>query len=315
MTGMEFHQLTWDAQLQADWQRLLELAVAEDLGQAGDCTSVALVGEEAAGRAALVTRQAGVVAGLAAVEMTLKRFDPRLRWSPQAADGRTLQRGQRLGLIEGPARGILAAERVLLNLLGRLSGIATLTRQYIEAVAGTKARIYDTRKTTPGWRRLEKFAVRCGGGWNHRRGLFDAILIKDNHLAFGAQGAAGPARYSPAEAVRRARRFAETRRTAEAAAAMIVEVEVDTLRQLDEVLAAGPDLVLLDNLAPAELRQAVAHRNASAPGIELEASGGVDLSTVGGIAETGVERISVGALTHSAAALDIGLDWLPLGPR
>ena len=201
MIDMEFHQLIWDAELQADWQRLLELAVAEDLGQAGDCTSLALVGQQAAGRAAVVARQAGIVAGLAAVDMTLKRFDPRLRWSPEVADGRAVQPGGRLGLVDGPARGILAAERVVLNLLGRLSGIATLTRQYVEAVADTKTRIYDTRKTTPGWRRLEKYAVRCGGGWNHRRGLFDAILIKDNHLAFGEEASAGPARYSPAEAV------------------------------------------------------------------------------------------------------------------
>ena len=135
---MEFHQLTWDAEIQADWQRLLELAVAEDLGQAGDQTTAALVGVEVAGRAAVVTRQAGVVAGLAALEMTLKRFDPRLQWSPEVADGRAVQRGGRLGLIDGPARGILAAERVVLNLLGRLSGIATLTRQYVEAVAGRK---------------------------------------------------------------------------------------------------------------------------------------------------------------------------------
>jgi nicotinate-nucleotide pyrophosphorylase (carboxylating) len=255
-----------------------------------------------------------VAAGLAAVEMTLVRFEPRLRWSPQAADGQPVERGTTLGLIEGPARGILAAERVMLNLLGRLSGIATLVQKYVAEVAGTQARIYDTRKTTPGWRRLEKYAVRCGGGRNHRSGLFEALLIKDNHLACGAECCRpGAARCTPAEAVRRARRFLDAQGAASPGGPMIVEVELDTLEQLDEVLAAGPDLVLLDNMPAAELRQAVARRNIRAPGIELEASGGVDLGNVRRIAEAGVERISVGALTHSAAALDIGLDWLPAG--
>jgi nicotinate-nucleotide pyrophosphorylase (carboxylating) len=315
MPSKEFHQVTWDAQLQADWQQLLELAVQEDLGQQGDWTTRALVPADVVGRAAVVCRQPGVVAGLAAVATALGRFEPRLRWSPEAEDGRLLQRGQRIGAIEGPARGLLAAERVLLNLLGRLSGIATLTRRYVDAVAGTKARIYDTRKTTPGWRRLEKYAVRCGGGWNHRSGLFEAVLIKDNHLALGAQlSPTGTARYTPAEAVVRARRFVQMPSNAAADAAMIVEVEVDTLQQFDEVLAVGPDLVLLDNMAPAELREAVARRNAAHAAVELEASGGVDLGTVRRIAETGVDRISVGALTHSAVALDIALDWLPGQP-
>jgi nicotinate-nucleotide pyrophosphorylase (carboxylating) len=290
------------------------LALAEDLGRQGDWTTNALVSEEAVGRAAVVVRQAGVVAGLPAVPLALEKFDPRLRWSPEAEDGRQVESGRRLGAVEGPARGMLAAERVLLNLLGRMSGIATLTRKYVDAVAGTKARIYDTRKTTPGWRRLEKYAVRCGGGWNHRTGLFEAVLIKDNHLALWAQGvAAGQSAATPAEAVQQARRFLQEH--AAAAAAMIIEVEVDTLGQLEAALAAAPDLVLLDNMGPAELRQAVARRNAVNPAVELEASGGVDLASVRRIAESGVERISVGALTHSAAALDIGLDWLSAGPR
>ncbi len=309
----EFHQVAWDAQLQDDWRRLLELALAEDLGRQGDWTTNALVPAEAVGRAAVVVRQAGVVAGLPAVPLALERFDPRLRWSPEAEDGRVVESGRRLGAVEGPARGMLAAERVLLNLLGRLSGIATLTRKYVDAVAGTKVRIYDTRKTTPGWRRLEKYAVRCGGGWNHRSGLFEAVLIKDNHLALCAQGAAaGQSAVAPGEAVQRARRFLQEHA---ADAAMIIEVEVDTLGQLDAAVAAAPDLVLLDNMGPAELRQAVARRNAVNPAVELEASGGVDLGSVRRLAETGVERISVGALTHSAVALDIGLDWLSAAPR
>ncbi len=319
----QFHQAVWDDQLRHDWQAILRLAIREDLGEAGDWTTMALVPEDAPGRAAVVARQPGVVAGLPAVEMTLREIEPRLRWSPQTDDGRPVGPGDRIGLIEGPARGLLTAERLLLNLLGRLGGIATLTRRYVEAVTGTKAKIYDTRKTTPGWRRLEKYAVRCGGGWNHRSGLFEAVLIKDNHLALGAgwhgdspPQAAGAGRYTPAEAVARARRFVAEHAgepagsDMPAGSEMIVEIEVDTLEQLDAVLPAGPYLVLLDNMSPAELRQAVARRDASRAAIELEASGGVNLQTVAQIAASGVDRISVGALTHSAACLDLGLDWL-----
>jgi nicotinate-nucleotide pyrophosphorylase (carboxylating) len=304
----EFQQTVWDGQLADDWQALLRLAVREDLGEAGDWTTRSLVPEDAVGRAAVVARQAGAIAGLPAVEMTLRAVEPRLSWSPACEDGRHVAAGERLGVIDGPARGLLSAERLVLNLLGRLSGIATLTRQYVAAVAGTGARIYDTRKTTPGWRRLEKYAVRCGGGWNHRGGLFEAVLIKDNHLALGAQGR-GAARYTPAEAVERARRCVQ-QCAADAGRGMIVEVEVDTLEQLDAVLPVGPDLVLLDNMPPEMLRAAVARRDACGRAIELEASGGVNMATVRRIAESGVERISVGALTHSAVSLDIALDWL-----
>jgi len=301
--SMEFRQISWDQETEADWKALLNLAIREDLGDLGDLTSLALVPGDAPGRAAVVARQAGIVAGLPAGGMTLRAFAPSASWQPEAADGQAVRGGQRLARIKGPAASILAAERTLLNVIGRLSGIATLTRRYVEAIAGTGAAIYDTRKTTPGWRRLEKYAVRCGGGRNHRTGLFEAVLIKDNHLAFGAHQS-GQAGYSPAEAVRRARAFLETR-----AQKAIIEVEVETLAQLDEVLPAGPDLVLLDNMRPEVLRQAVAQRNAAYPGIELEASGGVNLETVRAIAETGVDRISAGALTHSAVSLDIALDW------
>jgi len=279
----------------------LRLAVAEDLGAAGDWTSNALALEDAAGRADVVARRPGVVAGLPAAAPTLNAFDPRLKWTPQSEDGSPVSPGECVGAIEGLARGILAAERTLLNLLGRLSGIATLTRRYVEVIVGTKARVYDTRKTTPGWRRLEKYAVRCGGGWNHRGGLDEAVLIKDNHLALGA------GRFSPAEAVARARQFVQQQA---ADPEIPIEVEVDSLEQLDAVLAARPDVVLLDNMAPAQLRAAVARRDAVDPTIELEASGGIDLASVRAIADSGVERISVGALTHSAAALDFGLDWV-----
>ncbi len=307
----EFSQTVWDRQLQEDWQAILRLAVGEDLGRSGDWTTRALVPEQAVGRGAIVAREPGTIAGLPAMEATLREIEPLLTWSPSIEDGRAVAAGDVLGRIEGPARGLLSAERLALNLLGHLSGIATLTRAYVEAVADTGVRIYDTRKTTPGWRRLEKYAVRCGGGSNHRSGLHDAVLIKDNHLALGAERQTDvqtSGRFSPAEAVAKARRFLQEHATE--ASEMIVEIEVDSLEQLDEVLPAGADLILLDNMPPAVLREAVARRDARNPQVELEASGGVNLETVAEIARAGVDRISVGALTHSAPCLDVGLDWL-----
>ena len=306
----DFQQTTWDDQLENDLGELLRLAVREDSGAAGDLTTLALVPGDAIGRAEVVFRSRGVIAGLRAAKFAAGAVEPRVRWTAVAEDRQEATIGASVARMEGPARGLLRAERLVLNLLGRLSGIATLTRQYVEAVRGTQARIYDTRKTTPGWRRLEKYAVRCGGGHNHRTGLFDAVLIKDNHLALGADPAAGNSvRYTPAEAVRRARQFLAGQ-TGAASGAAIVEVEVDTLEQLDEVLAAAPDIVLLDNMSPAMLAEAVARRNAAGSAAELEASGGVSLATVRPIALSGVERISVGALTHSAVCLDVGLDWV-----
>ena len=224
------------------------------------------------------------------------------------ADGSRVVAGQRLALLDGSARRLLTCERIVLNLIGHLSGIATLARRYADAVAGTKARIYDTRKTTPGWRRLEKYAVRCGGGHNHRLGLFDAVLIKDNHLVVGAEARAARTSHPPKPCGARGDFW--PRPFPSAAEPLIVEVEVDSLAQLREVLPERPDIVLLDNMPPADLREAVALREALAPGVELEASGGVRLDTVAEIAGSGVDRISVGALTHSAPSLDVGLDWL-----
>lgn len=304
----EFQQVGWDEQLEGDWLALLTLALREDLGEAGDWTSRSLVPAEADGGAAIVSRQDGVLAGLAAVPMTLQAIDEHLSFLPRAADGDAIRAGTTVGVIAGPVRGMLAAERLVLNLLGRLSGIASLTRRYLVAVEGTRAHIYDTRKTTPGWRRLEKYAVRCGGGKNHRTALFEAVLIKDNHLAFWGQATAEHAAGSPAEAVQAAREYLASQ--APEGEAMIVEVEVDTLEQLAAVLPVGPDIVLLDNMIPETLREAVALRDAINPAVELEASGGVSLQTIRVMAETGVERISVGALTHSAVGLDLGLDWL-----
>ena len=308
----DFQQIGWDASLEEDAVRLVRLALAEDLGQLGDCTTAAFVPEGAPGRAAVVAREPGTMAGLPAAAIVLREIDPRIHWLPEIPEGGPVAAGQPAATIQGPARGMLTAERTLLNLLGRLSGIATLTRKFVDAVAGTKARIYDTRKTTPAWRRLEKYAVRAGGGRNHRTGLFDAILIKDNHLAFWAERASeGEGLRSPAAAVRRARAWLAGRGAAPGAARpILVEIEVDTLEQLEDVLPAGPDIVLLDNMAPDQLRQAVARRNAAHPEIELEASGGISLQTVRAVAETGVERISVGALTHAAVSLDLGLDWI-----
>jgi nicotinate-nucleotide pyrophosphorylase (carboxylating) len=226
-------------------------------------------------------------------------------------DGAQIAPGQTLAVVTGPARTLLAAERPLLNLLCHLSGIATLTRRYVEAVRGTRARVYDTRKTLPGWRLLEKYAVRAGGGYNHRMGLYDGVLIKDNHLALGMELCSG--RYAPAEAVRRAREFLAAAPQGDPRRELLVEIEVEALEALPDVLAAGPDLVLLDNLPPGELKQAAIMRNELAPHVELEASGGITLDNVAEVAATGVDRISVGALTHSAAWLDLGLDDLQLG--
>jgi nicotinate-nucleotide pyrophosphorylase (carboxylating) len=228
----------------------------------------------------------------------------------QAADAQSIGPGARLAHLEGRVRDILAIERTLLNFLGRLSGIASLTRQYVNAVAATAARIYDTRKTTPGWRLLEKYAVRCGGGYNHRSGLSAAILVKDNHIAARAAGSETSQHTTLAELTHSAREYAETLAARTQTQPLIVEVEVDSLAQLEDVLAGRPNLVLLDNMDTATLRQAVSIRNKLGPGVELEASGGVTLQTIGQIAATGVERISVGALTHQAGWLDIGLDWL-----
>jgi len=271
---------------------VVRTALAEDLGRAGDVTAAACIPAEARMRAVFAARRAGVLAGIDCVRLTVLAMDPLAKVTRTLSDGAAFGAGAVLAEVEADARAFLAAERTALNLLGRLSGIATLTRAYVEAVAGTKARIADTRKTTPGLRALEKHAVRCGGGVNHRFGLDDAILIKDNHVA--VCGGVG-------EAIRRAR--------AAAGHLMKVEVEVDGLDQLDEALAEGPDVIMLDNFTLPMLREAVARARVSPFGRPvLEASGGVTLATVQAIAGTGVDVISVGALTHSAASLDIGLD-------
>jgi nicotinate-nucleotide pyrophosphorylase (carboxylating) len=277
-------------------QRLATWALEEDLGPRGDLTSQAVVPPDRAGRAALVARAPGVVAGLPAAQQVFAMVDPELAFTPDVADGAAVAPGAVLAVVSGRMRSILTGERTALNFVQRLSGVATATRRYVDAAAGLPCQVLDTRKTTPGWRLLEKYAVRCGGGHNHRMGLGDGVLIKDNHLA-----ALGPGPEAAAEAVRRAR--------AEYGDSVPLEVEVDDLDQLDSALAVRPDVVLLDNMSPELLREAVGRRNAAAPGVLLEASGGVNLNTIRAVAETGVDRVSVGALTHSAPALDIALDY------
>lgn len=266
----------------------VDSALAEDLGLVGDITSNATILPDARASAWIAARQPGVVAGIDLAEYAFRALDPDVEFRVEAGDGDHVTAGTPIAQVTGNARALLGAERVALNFLGRLSGIATLTNAYVTAIAGTSAAIVDTRKTTPGLRALEKFAVRCGGGRNHRVGLFDAILIKDNHIV-----AAG----GLSSAIERAR--------ATAGHMVKIEVEVDNLEQLREALTYRIDAVLLDNMGPDLLRQAVAMAGGR---VLLEASGGVNLDTVRTIAETGVDLISVGALTHSAPVLDLGLD-------
>jgi nicotinate-nucleotide pyrophosphorylase (carboxylating) len=270
-------------------QRAVADALAEDLGGAGDITTDATVPAHAKAKAELVARKAGVIAGLAVAEAAFRALDADAKFEYLVSDGDRVDGNTCVARVSGKARALLTAERVALNYLCRMSGIATLTRRYVEAIRGTQARIVDTRKTTPGLRAFEKYAVRCGGGHNHRAGLYDAILIKDNHIV--AAGGIGRA----IEAAR-----------ANAGHMVKIEVEVDTLAQLEEVMAHKIDAVLLDNMTTEQLSAAVRLVN----GLALtEASGGVSLESVRGIAETGVDIISVGALTHSAPILDLGLDF------
>jgi nicotinate-nucleotide pyrophosphorylase (carboxylating) len=264
-------------------------ALEEDLGRAGDITSIATIPEDLEGRATVVVRRAGVIAGLPLVAAAFLRLAPEIAVAPHARDGEPVQRGGNLMTISGNARAILGAERVALNFLGHLSGIATATAAFVARIAHTKARIVCTRKTTPGLRALEKYAVRCGGGYNHRFGLDDAILIKDNHIAV-----AGGIK-------------AVLERAKQAAGHLVkIEIEVDSLEQLKEVLDVGlADVVLIDNFDLQSMRKAVAMVSGR---LVIEASGGITLETATAIAETGVDYLSSGALTHSVQNLDVGLD-------
>jgi nicotinate-nucleotide pyrophosphorylase (carboxylating) len=277
-----------------DIQQFLANALAEDVGQ-GDITGNAVISANATARLAFNARERLVTAGLIYLAPLFARVDERVKVTLCVDDGAQAQAGTTLAFAEGPARALLAGERTALNLLQQLSGVATLTRAYVDAVAGTGAKILDTRKTIPGLRYLQKYAVRCGGGSNHRMGLYDAVLIKDNHIAVAK---------SVTAAVKAAREYITTAMPLKDG--IRIEVECDTLAQLDEAIAAGIDIALLDNMSNADLKIGAARCKAA--GVISEASGNVNLQTVRAIALTGVDTISVGKLTHSAIAVDIGLD-------
>ncbi|MHC4875466.1 MAG: carboxylating nicotinate-nucleotide diphosphorylase [Planctomycetota bacterium] len=283
---------------------LVAAALNEDLDDGVDLTCAAMVGDDDFAEIHVRSREAGIVAGLPIGGLVFEHLAERLGparsvvWKVEVDDGSVVEPDLVVGRAIGPLDALLIGERTVLNFLGYLSGIATQTGRYVAEVAGTAAQILDTRKTLPGWRVLAKYAVRAGGGTNHRMGLYDGVLIKDNHIAAWSQQIGNS---SLAEAIRQAR--------ARSPEGIVIEVEVDTLSQLRDVLDAPPDIVLLDNMAPDQLREAVALRNGRAPEVRLEASGGITLQTVHAVAETGVDRISVGALTHSVKNLDLGFDF------
>ncbi|MBQ4144602.1 MAG: nicotinate-nucleotide diphosphorylase [Thermoguttaceae bacterium] len=371
----DYQVITWCSAVEDDFRSLLDIAIREDIESIGDLTSLSLIPETAVGRAAVVSRSEGLIAGMPTVEIICSAISPELRWEALVEDGARVKAKDQIGILSGPARAMMQAERLILNFVARLSGIATTTDQYVQRIADTDSRVYDTRKTTPGWRLLEKYATCCGGAKNHRTGLYDAILIKDNHLALAAGRAGlGALEYDPAKAVCAVRKFlaeqdelgprppiqcpdsksaASKMRTALLAAVaevtgsavlseiiartphriiesahkkheavprkpadnfpakdVIVEVEVDTFQQFESVLTADPDIIMLDNMSCEMMARAVQLRNERKPEIELEASGGITLERIRDVAMTGVERISVGALTHSFQMFDLGLDWL-----
>lgn len=283
----------------ANVRPLIQMAIEEDLGW-GDITSELLFDDDTIAKANIVSREEIVVCGMGVAKEILKCYDERLKLKVRIDDGQSAHVGSRLGMVEGPLRPMLSAERVMLNFLQRLSGIATTTRIYVNAIQGTKAKIYDTRKTMPGWRILEKYAVRCGGGYNHRIGLYDGVLIKDNHLAQLGRNFQGKLR----RIVRQAGKLKRSK---------FVAIEVDHVDdQLNYVLKIpGIDIVLLDNMGQWQLKHAVEMRDKMCGKRKkplLEASGNITLSTVSAIAQCGIDRIAVGAITHSAKAVDIGLD-------
>lgn len=277
---------------------LIRRARAEDLGPDGtDVTSDLFIPADLKAKASVVARQPGYLSGAALLNQVVSTYDTSISVQVATPDGSAIKPGQTVATLTGPLRSILTAERVALNFMTMLSGVATLTARYVEQTAGTRAKVYDTRKTLPGLRGLQKYAVACGGGATHRMGLYDAVLLKDNHLA---QVGDGNLTNAVTDAVQKCR--------AAHPGLKFVMIEVDTLTQLEQVLTTGIDIVLLDNMTTDQLIRAVEMRNRILPGVELEASGGVTLDTIRAIAQTGVDRISVGALTHSAPALDLGLD-------
>jgi len=281
----------------AELDRLIAAAKAEDFGKAGDVTTAVMIEEDRVGEAVIAAREPGVVAGAAMLWLIALAYDEAVTVKLKTEDGQRVQEGSVVASLTGPVRSLLAVERVALNFCCHLSGVATLTSKFVEAVAGTGAKIYDTRKTLPGLRGVQKYAVACGGGKTHRIGLHDALLIKDNHVAH-LELKAWPRAIGAA--IKEAKKL-----NAKLKFAM---VEVDTLEQLGAALKSGVDVVLLDNFDAEAVREAVAMRDKSGKGIELEVSGGVTLASVRELAEAGADRVSVGALTHSAKSLDLGMD-------
>lgn len=275
-------------------ETLIRLALEEDLGTRGDLTCQALIRPEDTATVCVVARQPGVLAGEPVGRLVMQHVEPSIQWVTKTSDGERVAPGTIVAEATGPLFQLLVAERTMLNFLTHLSGIATLTGKFVDAAAGTRAKILDTRKTLPGWRCLQKYAVRCGGGTNHRLGLYDGVLIKDNHLAA----------WTESKSIAAAVNTARTRWPS-----VSLEVEVDSLAQLPDAFAGAPDIVLLDNMTPAMMADAVALRDATAARVLLEASGGITFANVAEIARTGVDRISIGALTHSAPALDLAFDW------
>lgn len=299
----EFKQVSWNDEITSRVLDLLRLYRVEDLGAAGDITSRSVVPVDRKGKVAYVARSPGVIAGVQVLELTARALEVDVRFELNIDDGARVEQGTVVATAAGRSIDLLMVERPSLNLLSHLSGIATATAELNSLIQGTRAKLYDTRKTLPGYRLLHKYAVRCGGGHNHRSGLYDAILIKDNHLALA--GEATP--ISPADSIRRAREFVKRELLPPET---IIEVEVDSLAQFYSACEERPDLILLDNFRLDDLRTAVGFRDLNLLPVMLEASGGINKTTIVDIAKTGVDRISVGALTHSVKELDIGVDWM-----
>ncbi len=278
--------------------QLIQAAFKEDLNDIGDLTCKALIPKTQKAEVNLVARENGILAGLPVAEIVFEILDHNVSVTFHTQDGNEINSGEILATFSGPLSSLLIGERTVLNFLTHLSGIASLTQKYVQKVIGTQATVLDTRKTLPGYRALAKYAVRAGGGTNHRLGLFDGILIKDNHLAAWTSQSSQP---TIADAIRQSRKSVPED--------ISIEVEVDTLEQLKDALNGSPDIVLLDNMPPEKIKTAIQTRNEKTPYVLLEASGGINLDTIREIAETGVDRISVGALTHSAPTLDLAFDW------
>ncbi|TWT76656.1 Nicotinate-nucleotide pyrophosphorylase [carboxylating] [Planctomycetes bacterium CA13] len=308
----DYRTVVADEALENDLRALVRLSIAEDLRNAVDWTTVCLIPPDRRGCCQIVPRVTGICAGLAVLPWIVDEFDADLEVECHCQDKASLTPGNAIATMRGNVRDLLTCERTVLNVINRLCGIATLTGRYVEAIGESSSRLYDTRKTTPGWRLLEKYAVACGGGHNHRSGLYDGFLIKDNHLALAGDRdeASGTSEKMSASAAAQKAIDWRGATVEHLQAPEIVEIEVDSLDQFRDVIQVRPDIVLLDNFTVSELREAVAIRDQADVPIELEASGNVRLETIAEIATTGVDRISCGALTHQATSLDLGLDWI-----